>query len=458
MRARLAIAAVALLGRVARADDPPPEPVPAPVAAPAVDPAILQRLEELEQRTKELEHQQRVNDATREQVHRLLPLSRYITTFIDLGAFSVSGNGTGIRSDLFHRYYPKYAGHIAGEWVFMGDPLATAINSLGEPADGGASREDSADLIKSGGRPTVLVNSVGVAIGKNVGHGVSIVSLVELLPRPVHDQLDIELAHIDYRPTDQYDFVLSAGKIDSVLGIEYRAQDAPRRIGVTPSLLCRYTCGRPLGVEARLTQGAIGLSAAVTDGDNFQQRFEEDATLTPNKVPTASGHVQYVLPVGQGLELGVSGAIGPQDNQASSELHQWHYGFDAKLRDLHGFDASAEFIQGKQPGETSHEGGILRERCDEAPCLTYKAGYLFVSHRTRSWLTPYARVDFRSAVHKSGADFVYESHTVRATVGAHVEMSSTIVGKVEYSYNREIYGSMQFPDNVVAASIVVSTD
>lgn len=411
------------------------------------------RLDDLEQRLRDLEHQQRRDEATRAQVEELLPLERFITVFIDVGAFAVSGDGRGIREDIGHFSYPKYAGHVAGEWVFMGDPLATAINSLGEPADATNSREDTSDLLQTGGRPSVLVNSVGVSIGRNVGHGVSITSLVELEPRPLHDVLDIELAHIDYRPTDRYDLVLSAGKIDSVLGIEYRAQDAPRRIGISPSSLCRYTCGRPLGVQARLTRGPLSASAALTDGDNFQQRFEADPTLSPNKLPTASGHLQWMFPVGQGLELGTSGAYGPQDDQPNTHLHQWHYGFDARLRDFGRLDVTAEFIQGKQPGATM--GDVA---CGLAPCLTYKAAYLLAAPRLATWAIPYLRVDWRSATHVDGVNFVYESHDLRTTVGAHFEMTSRIIGKIEYTYVRELDHIPQFPDNVLTSSIVVQTD
>jgi hypothetical protein len=444
---------------------PPSPPVPSPSPPPAAtDPELLSRLDELEQRIHDLERAQRIDDATTKRVDRLEPLARFITVFVDVGAFTVQGTGAGILQDIGHIYFPQFAGKIAGDWVFMGDPLATAINSLGEPADAANSREDSTDLLKSGGRPSLLVNSIGLSIARDVGHGVSIVSLVEFEPRPVQDVLDIELAHIDYRPTDRYNLLLEAGKIDSVLGIEYRAQDAPNRLGVTPSSLCRYTCGRPLGVEARLTMGALSTSAALTDGDNFQERFESDPTLSPNKLPTASGHVQWKLPVAQDLVLGVSGAYGPQDGFGSNftaiqqlSLRQWHYGFDARLRDFGNFDITAEFLQGRQPGAADGDTA-----CALAQCLSYKAAYILASAHVRSWWTPYLRVDWRSAFHESNVNpadvFVYESHDARATLGGHFEITSRIVGKIEYTYIRELDGIPQFPDNVLTSSIVVGTD
>src|SRR6185369_15602016 len=190
-------------------------------------------------------------------------LRRYITAFLDVGAFATGGNGAGIRSDLGHFYYPKYAGRIAGQWVFMGDPLATPINSLGEPADTASSREIKTDTIHSGGRPTVIVNSLGLAIGRSLSDGISMAALAELLPRPAGSMLDVEYAEIRWRPSTSYDLELRAGKIDSVLGVEYRSQDANKRLGVTPSLICRYTCGRPFGIEARLVRGPLSLSGAI---------------------------------------------------------------------------------------------------------------------------------------------------------------------------------------------------
>jgi hypothetical protein len=473
--ASLAIAIACLIPLHAHADEPdpapqvapdpvppvaPPEPTPPPVALPPVAPvptpdieALTRRIEELEQKQGELVDAQQDNDKTRERVGKLAWLSRYITVFVDVGAFAVSGNGAGIRSDIGHFYYPKYAGKIPGQWVFMGDPLSTAINSLGEPADTADSRELKNDTIHSGSNPGLIVNSIGLSVGKEVSDEVSIVALAELLPRPGPDILDVELAHIDYRPTRRVNLVISAGKLESVLGVEYRTQDAPRRLGVTPSLICRYICGRPVGIQARLLRGPFSVSAAITDGDNFDERFEPDAAIKSNKVPTGSGHLQWLLPIGQSLELGVSGAFGPQDEQSDLHVHQWHYGFDARLLDLGGFDVTAEFVQGRQQGASTAE-----VHCGVAQCLSYKGAYLLVDRRVATWLTPYVRVDWRDAVHTNGTEFVYESHTVRATVGVHFEVTSRIVAKLEYTYNRELGTIPQFPDDIITSSIVVATD
>ncbi len=434
------------------APPPPPEPTPAP-PGPEVEPAPTP--EELAARIQDLEQRQRALASdlhhTREQ---LAGLQRFITVFVDAGAFVVGGDGSGIRSDLDHIYYPQYAGRIPGQWVFMGDPLSTAINSLGEPADASDSRELTTDSLKSHGHPSLILNSLGLAVGKDVGHGFTVSGLAELLPRPGDSRLDVELAYISYRPLDALDLVIQAGKIDSVLGVEYRSQDAPRRLGVAPSLICRYTCGRPIGIEARLVRGALSTSASITNGDNFDERFEPETTLHANTVPTAAGHVQWTLPIGQGLEVGVSGAVGPQTNQSDLGVVQWHVGLDAKLTDLDRFDVTAELVEGHQPGKTLSP----MAPCDLSPCLHYKGAYLLIDRRVNPHFVPYVRFDWRDAVHESGVQFVYESHVARATFGAHFEVTSRILAKIEYTYNRELDNIPQFPDDVLTSSLVVATD
>jgi len=275
--------------------------------------------------------------------------------------------------------------------------------------------------------------------------------------------VDVEYAHVDYRPSQEIDLLLQAGKVDSVLGVEYRQQDSPERLTVTPSLICRYTCGRPLGVRGWLTYDRLTLSAAVTNGDNFEELFEPDDQLKASKLPTAAGHAQWVFPIGQGLHLGVSAAFGPQDGQSNLRVHQWHYGFDGKLVDFHRWDAWAEFVQGKQQGSTTGDPdndrmlGIERPRCDIAFCLRYKGAYVLVDHRVTDHLTPYVRVDWRDAVHRSGSAFVYESHTVRGTFGLNYQVTNHIVGKIEYTWNHEL-GVPAFPHDIIASSLVVSTD
>jgi hypothetical protein len=386
-------------------------------------------------------------------------LNRYINVFIDVGGFAVGGNGSGIRPDIGHLYYPEYMGKVPAEWVFMGDPLSTAINTNGEPSDTSTSREIGHDTVNSEGHPSLIVNAVGLSIARQLSSGISASALAELLPRADEAILDIELATINYRPLTDKNLVFEAGKVNSVLGVEYRVQDATRRKGITPSLICRYICGRPLGLRGQLTDPRYSVSASLTNGNNFQQLFEHDLELKSTRLPTASGHVQWILPVGQSLELGVSGAIGPQDGQRDTSVRQWHYGFDLRVLDLHRFDITAEFVHGRQPGKTAppDPNGMVTE-CDLVPCLRYRGGYVMIDRYVTQKFIPYVRFDVRSAVHIHGSDFVYESHTFRTTAGAQFEMTDNLIGKIEYTYNRELGRIPQFPDDVITTSLVLKTD
>ena len=66
------------------------------------------------------------------------------------------------------------------------------------------------------------------------------------------------------------------------------------------------------------------------------EQYKTNNVLKTASLPTAAGHVQWMLPVGQGLELGVSGAVGPQTGQADAGIAQWHVGLDARLVDYEG--------------------------------------------------------------------------------------------------------------------------
>jgi hypothetical protein len=460
------VLATLLVASTAFADDEPAPVTEAPVAVdapPAPTPQELaKRIEVLEQRSEKVEELEQRISTLNEQVAKVAPLRRFINVFLDVGWFSVGGNGSGVRSDTGHRYVPDHGG-VPAEWVLIGDPLSTTINSLGEPADLGVSRAIEDDTIDSDGNPTFLVNAVGLSIGRALTQRFAISSLVEFLPRTGPDVIVVEKAYVDYQPTNKIRFVISAGKVESVLGIEYRSQDAPERTGITPSLLCRYTCGRPYGVRAHLEHKAIDLSALVASGDTFQERFEQDPRLASAKAPTVSAHAQYVVPIANGIKVGVSGSFGPQDGQSKSRIHQWHYGFDLFVREIEKVELQAEFVQGKQQGSSTALStqldvmpDLVEPRCSLAQCLRYKAAYGMASYRATRRFTPYARVDWRDARHQYGVDFLYVSRVVRGTVGAKFAVTPRILGKIEYTYNHELLGP-QFPNDVLTTSIVVST-
>ncbi len=349
--------------------------------------------------------------------------------------------------------------------MFLGDPLATAINARGEPASTGASRAVTQDAIDQAG-PTALVNTAALDLYAGINDRLSVTTFIDFLPRGrqvadpdglfLGDYLDVKLAFVEWQPAVKgVALALQAGKFDSVVGYEYRIQEAPDRPTVTPSLLCRYVCGHPTGVKARaqFLDRALIVNAAITTGSGFTESFGFADETDANHVPTGAIRVSYQLGgPGHELEVGLAGAYGPQDQQPDADVRQWHTGVD-----VHGAIADVEFaaeaVWGAARGKT--DTGPDARPCDLAPCLHYKAAYGLVAWRASNTFIPYARVDWRDALHQAGASFVYVSRLARATVGLRAEVGEAVIVKAEYTLNRELGAAPQFPDDIVTSSLVV---
>ena len=448
----------------APADQPPPPDQPVTPPPPAVTQDDLQKLADdnqaLRDRVDALESD--VEDLHK-QVTSLSALRARLAGYLDVGWFYVTGDGSGLRTDPAAIYYPQYS--YAAPWIFLGDPLSVAVNSRGEPATTGPSRAIRLNAIDSQG-PSFLVNTAALDFVAGIHDDLSVTTFVDFLPRGrevsdpnglfLGDYLDVKLAYAEWKPAaGSVDLALQAGKFDSIVGYEYRVQEAPDRTTVTPSLLCRYVCGHPIGLKARAQfhDRRLITNVAVTTGSNMSEGFGFADEADHNKLPTGSIRVSYrVGDDPHELELGVSGAYGAQDQQADASVRQWHAGVDVhgELGDL---EYAAEGVWGHAPGKTSATAGDAV--CDLAPCLKYKAAYGLVAWRaTNTWI-PYLRVDWRDALHQYGADFVYVSKLARATVGVRAEIGDAVIVKAEYTYNRELGDIPQFPDDIFTTSLVV---
>jgi hypothetical protein len=450
----------ALIAAPAEAAAQPAEPAPDAAAVAA----RIARLEADNRRLHEAVEQLREHQTeVAGDVAALRPLSSRFTGYLDVGLFWVGGDGSGIRTDLGNRVFPEYAGVVPDSWVFMGDPLSTMINARGEPADTSESRAITFDPIASRGAPTFLINSLNFGVFRGVTDATTLDASIDFLPRGrdvsnpdglfLGDYLDVKLAYVEHRPAlDSVALSLYAGKFDSVLGIEYRSQDAPDRLAATPSLICRYTCGRPLGLKARaeLLDQAIAVNVAVTNGSHASEGFPLGNETDTNQMKTVAGRVSYHARLGSGFEVGASGAFGAQDLQPADDIYQWHIGADVHL-DWHDLDISGEIVRGRAPGLS--EAG--EPECGLAPCLDYKGAYGQAGYRATNRVTPYLRVDWRSAVHRSGASFVYVSDVARATAGLHVELGAHTVIKAEYTLNRELGRVPEIADDIFTSSMVV---
>ena len=427
---------------------------------------MLERLEKIEAENaalrEEVEWLKEDLEVTNQEVQKVKPALAKVTGYIDMGFFAVSGDGSGIRPDIGNVYFPEYAGVVPGSWVFMGDPLSTAINSRGDPADTADSRAIAFDPVDSRGKSSFLLNALNIQLFTGITPSLLVQSSFDLVPRSrnvsdpegefVGDYVDVKLAYLEYRPAAAEDRLsLFVGKLDSTVGREYRVQEADVRTTVTPSLLCRYVCGHPLGVKARLAflGDRATAAAAVTNGSNFQETFDFADESDRNQFKTASGRVSFApLPA---VELGASGAFGAQDQQRQNDVYQWHLGADllVSVRDV---QLVAEYVQGRARGKTSPSTDL---HCDLTPCIEYKSAYGLVSYRATNIFIPYVRVDWRDAEHENGASFVYYSQLIRSTAGLRLELGTHIVAKAEYTLNRELGEIPQFKNDVFASSMVV---
>jgi hypothetical protein len=446
--------------------EPAREPVP-PLPEPIDD--TKQRIDTLEQRMQDLEEKLEEakddNKDLEEKIATLMPLAGKLGGYVDVGMFATTGNGAGTRSDLIGFYFPDYIGVIPGSWVFMGDPLSTMVNSRGDVADTGESRAITFDPINSRGNSTFLVNAVNLTLFTGVGETGSAMVSVDFVPRArdigdvaglfLGDYIDVKLAYGEWKPTlEKLDLSLQAGKFDSVVGREYRVIEAPDRTGITPSLLCRYLCGQPIGVKARAVfAGSLIANVAVTNGSHFTESFSFHDETDANEFKTVAGRVSYGDKDGA-WEVGASGSIGAQDVQGDNATYQWHVGADAHL-DIRDFEVTAEYIQGDASGATSEMGTMSGAVCDLAPCLEYKAAYGQAAYRATNTFTPYLRVDWRDALHRSGASFVYVSEVIRGTVGLRAEIGARLIWKLELVKNYELGALPQFPNDVVTTSLVI---
>ncbi|MDB4959398.1 MAG: uncharacterized protein JWO36_6967 [Myxococcales bacterium] len=421
----------------------------------------------------ELNRIRRDQAALQKQVDVLQPLRSRVTGYLDFGMFTVRSNdGSGIKTAASLGYHTPYGidtpiadgGGVPDTWIFLGDPLSTTINSRGDPADTGDSRAVTFNPIGNHGKLSFIVNNFQVAFLAVATERLSVTSVIDFLPRArnvskpgvgLGDFVDIKLAYGEYiHPLSTIGkLTLYAGKIDSVLGIEYRGQESPDRIAVSPSLVCRYTCGRPLGVKARaqLFGDALTFMIALTNGSSVAEQFPFGSEIDDNTSKTVSGRLSYSLPFGSGLEIGASGSYGSQDFQTKNSVTHWHAGVDIHLTNLNGLDFSGEFVQGNFEGQTEVGG----PRCGVADCLRYKGAYGQIGYLLNNWLMPYTRIDWRSALHRSGVNFAYISDLARATVGIRSEIGTNVIVKAEYTTIRELGGQPQFPNDVVTSSMVI---
>src|SRR5580704_2396557 len=380
--------------------------------------------------------------------------------YIDLGFFATEGNGSGIIRDQGNVYFPQYAGKYG--WVFLGDILATPINTRGEPADlgdatGAVPRDDA---IHSGGAPSFIVNEINMKLTYGLGQSAVATASLNFTPRTgsnfsLGDVFDADIAQLEWMPTRSQKTSIFVGKFDSVLGIEYRERKSDQRYGITPSLMARYTTGTALGVKVRSKFGPddlLVLAGSVTNGSFTQEQFFFYDEIDTNLGKTASGRASIHPPIPLDMELGVSGSDGAQDGSPNDNGYMWFWGVDYQLH-LRRVDVKAQYLRGGAPGDPANNVYGLQ---------LHGGGYVEVDWMLLPYFGLLGRAEYRDAFvwlgdpnAPGGADRAYLTKSWRGTFGFHVNFSDRIALKAEYLHNGEYGGIPQIKNDVFTSSLVL---
>ena len=385
------------------------------------------------------------------------PLS--IDGFIDVGFAKAQGDGTSFAP-----------GDQSVPLDYGVDPFAPAVNSRGDVASTDSDeRFVNGFLPRSvgiGGRPSFLLNTLDVDL-KYTPPSVPLMvfSRVQFLPRFTgagdDTRVFVEQAFGRLVPFDSQEFAVSAGKFDSVFGIEYLDNQANIRIGITPSLVARYTTGQSVGAKLFYRMqiaplwSALSLNVAATNSGNFVEALQPpDASLSGE--PVGSGRLGYELntPIVQ-AKLGASGMTGPRNDQADRSARQKAFGFDARLAAF-GVYLNAEYVHVDED-----PGGPKTTSIGVFPLssgFSVRGGYAQLAYElplsvgALHKLTVYGRYDRRHAWFDGFTPITVD----RITGGLRADLWDVLILKAEYLDNRELSGAPTVANNVFTTSLVYS--
>ena len=413
------------------------------------EPDPEERARELASKLEELEAKLEASERAR---RARFPVK--ITGYGDLGFFATSpkGDGSGFRRDAGHTVFPE---HQQIGWVFYGDLLATMINSRGDVADlGEAPGVERFDSVNAENNASFLVNELSLGVQAGLGERALFTSSINFTPRTgqdfrLGDSFDVDIAQLEWLPFANGKTSVFVGKVDSVIGIEYKTRKAPQRFGITPTLLARYTTGPAVGLKARskLFDERIIIAAAVTNGSFGTEQFHFHNEVDSNSFKTLSGRVAVRLPLPIGtFEAGPSGQWGTQDGTPDGAKAAWTVGIDAELETSR-FSVKGQWLRAKAPGDE-----ITRMYSLDLKSGGYVEGNFL--------LTPVigllGRAEFRDAEVQEGMERLYITKNWRATAGVRLIFNPNAILKAEYSHNGEYGGLPSIPDDVVTTSAVMA--
>jgi hypothetical protein len=308
--------------------------------------------------------------------------------------------------------------------------------------------------VRSQGNLTFLVNELNLTVEAGLGDSALFTSSINFTPRSgtefaLGDSFDVDLVQLEWLPTEDGRTSIFVGKVDSVLGIEYKARKAPQRFGITPSLIARYTTGTAIGIKARtkLAGDHLVLSAAVTNGSFGTEQFHFFQEADSNNFKTLSGRAALRVPIGPGaFEVGPSGQWGTQDGTADNGGAMWFVGVDAELA-LPRLDIKAQWLTGKAPGDEVTMTYALD---------LHKGGYLEADVTVTPTIGLFGRAELRDAEVQQGMARLYITKNWRATAGLRLLLNAHAIVKAEYSHNGEYGDGPSIPNDVITTSAVMA--
>jgi hypothetical protein len=381
--------------------------------------------------------------------------------YADMGFFVPIGNdGAGWVRDVANEQFPQYAGQYG--WVFLGDILATAVNTRGEVADlGNAPAIDRFDSVDSKGAPGFIVSEVTTRVEVEIAETALLRTSLNIVPRTgsdfrLGDFIDLDIAELEWIVINDPDISLFIGKTLPVFGIEYKERKSDERFGITPSLIQRYTGGTQLAAKARakLFDDWLIIAASVSNGSATTEQFHFYNEIDTNTGKTINGRVAVNVPVGRlisifgghELEIGVSGTWGPQDRATNNEGAMWFVGADLTYRTAE-FALKAQWMRGRAPGFSAERvwGLDLKD-----------SGYVEIDWMFLPFLGGYVRGDLRDAFVTLTTERAYLTKSYRITGGLRAVLTPQAVIKAEYLHNREYGGIDEFMNDIFTTSFVFS--
>jgi hypothetical protein len=439
----------------AAANDSPPPTAP---NLPGADDPEEDRVAQLQDQVTELS--ERLKQAEDQRAKAVSPLT--IRGYVDFGFFVPIGNhGEGSIEDIGNRQFPQYSNY---SWTFLGDLLATAVNSRGEVASLGTPvglTVPRFDSVNSGGAPGFIANEVNLRLGYALSERAVLRTSVNFVPRSGHDFalgdfLDVDLAEMEYVVTDDGNTSFWAGKTMPVFGIEYKDRKSDQRFGITPSLIQRYTSGPQLGLKFRskLAHEWLIVAGSVTNNSSGTEQFHFQSEIDKNSGKTLNGRVALSIPIstlmhsplGDKLELGGSGEWGPQDWATDNSGDIWFLGADLQYLS-NNFMLKAQWIRGKAPGTPDGTAFSLN---------LHDSGYVELNLLVLPQLGFLGRAEQRDAFVAQGMTRAYLTKERRYTGGVRFIFNPHVVLKAEYLHNQEYGGIAQIKDDIFTTSLVLA--